>query len=363
MGLVSRAEAAFVVSGAARGVRSDGRAPSDVRRIDVRAGVMAHAAGSARVCFGDADVIVGVQLQLESVDALDSSSGGGAPAAPPSAPSRAIAFTVECAGATSRSGAAEGADVAELMQRRLTELYSALPLCVELEQLEIVPGQTWWRINVHVLLLQAPRGSAAAFDAATLAVQTALRTSQVPRVRVLPSDGDRPAEVVLLEDYERSAQENGAFEEQYGLDDAMDAEDTVRDSSASSRSHSGLTWRVIAEDAPVTASVSVLDGGSLQLVDPDETEQACSDAIVTLAMDRHGHICGMYYETSRVAIPAAGKGGQMSSAMDTGAAPALLGSSESLARCVELALVSSRQMISAVDAEVKAALLRQSDNL
>ncbi|MGV8168600.1 MAG: exosome complex protein Rrp42 [Candidatus Nanoarchaeia archaeon] len=48
-----------------RGVRSDGRKPNEVRKITVETGFISTAEGSARIKFGDAEVLAGVKMNLE----------------------------------------------------------------------------------------------------------------------------------------------------------------------------------------------------------------------------------------------------------------------------------------------------------
>ena len=49
----------------AAGVRGDGRGPMDFRRIEIVKGISNTAEGSARVRFGDTEVVVGVKLSIE----------------------------------------------------------------------------------------------------------------------------------------------------------------------------------------------------------------------------------------------------------------------------------------------------------
>ena len=42
--------------------RLDGRAPDEIRPVDVQTGIVTSAAGSARVKWGDTDVLVGVMV-------------------------------------------------------------------------------------------------------------------------------------------------------------------------------------------------------------------------------------------------------------------------------------------------------------
>lgn len=48
-----------------KGVRPDGRKPDEVRSITVQTGFISTAEGSARIKFGDAEVIAGVKMALE----------------------------------------------------------------------------------------------------------------------------------------------------------------------------------------------------------------------------------------------------------------------------------------------------------
>ena len=49
----------------ANGKRTDGRGPTDYREIQVEAGVIEKAEGSARVRFGNTEIIVGVKIGTE----------------------------------------------------------------------------------------------------------------------------------------------------------------------------------------------------------------------------------------------------------------------------------------------------------
>lgn len=48
-----------------KGIRSDGRKPLELRRIVVETGFISTAEGSARIKFGDAEVIAGVKMAIE----------------------------------------------------------------------------------------------------------------------------------------------------------------------------------------------------------------------------------------------------------------------------------------------------------
>ncbi|MGV8162654.1 MAG: exosome complex protein Rrp42 [Candidatus Nanoarchaeia archaeon] len=48
-----------------KGIRSDGRKPDEVRKITVETGFISTAEGSARIKFGDAEVLAGVKMALE----------------------------------------------------------------------------------------------------------------------------------------------------------------------------------------------------------------------------------------------------------------------------------------------------------
>uniref|UniRef100_A0A7S0ZJH7 Ribosomal RNA-processing protein 42 n=1 Tax=Timspurckia oligopyrenoides TaxID=708627 RepID=A0A7S0ZJH7_9RHOD len=272
---LSVGESAYIRSGISCGVRCDGRGIDDIRRLVISCNPMPHAMGSSRVQFGEHDILVGTQLQLEShsTSTLTHSSSLQSP----TSPSRSISFSLDFA----RSSSSFSKTSLSLLHRRLSQLYASLPSnSIQFQNLFLIPHRLWWRIHVHILILQTSPSSSSLFDTITIAVRSALQSTKVPVVSLQPTDADQlpnvilPNELVQDIDEDENEDEENAENEEY--------------------------WNVDAEGAPVHVTVCIMEKGVI-VVDPDWSEEESALAVLGVSVSMKGNrmrLCGVTQKTA-----------------------------------------------------------------
>ncbi|KAA8499787.1 Exosome complex exonuclease RRP42 [Porphyridium purpureum] len=254
---LSASEQDYYVSGIRAGVRVDGRSLLDVRDLMVETGVLPSAAGSARVHFGETDVLVGVHTVIG-----DETEGQGHRV--PRTLGEALNFQIQIPGALSRDSR-DGANVAMMLQQRLEAVFNALDeKALHFEQRILVqPNRMWWQFSIQVLVLRT-RGLASLLDASAAALRAALRSTQVPRLHLLPEDEDALPKILLDE-------------------------------------KSGMSPQLL--DAKLTPmTLTLCQVGGILIADPDAFEELCADAFIQVAMDKAGRVCGLFVSSNEHGI-------------------------------------------------------------
>lgn len=241
----------------------------DMRPVELQLGVIAQAAGSARLHLGATDVIVGVKVEV------------GPPA--PSAPDQGrLQVSVEFSPCASpeyqgKSGETSGETIAAAIEASLrpsggskgtkpgpgpgsakgagaasSTSTSSVASGLDLRQLCILAGKTVWWLSVDALVLNDDGNVLTAISAATLA---ALRDTRVPKVEVVTDGG----------------------EEEIELDDSP-----------------GAAWRLDVGAVPLVLSVSQV--GSRCVVDLTAAEERCCSSAAHVAVNAKGKVCGVSTE-------------------------------------------------------------------
>ena len=65
MGLISQSEAEYIFQGLEKGIRNDGRLPTQYRPISLETGVLQQSSGSARCQLGFTEVLVSVKVRTQ----------------------------------------------------------------------------------------------------------------------------------------------------------------------------------------------------------------------------------------------------------------------------------------------------------
>ncbi|MEM4728600.1 MAG: exosome complex protein Rrp42 [Thermoplasmata archaeon] len=147
--------------------RIDGRAPDEIRPVSVETGVVKNADGSARVKWGETDVLVGVKMEL------------GQPF--PDAPDKGVLVTnaelIPMASPYFEPGPPrpESIELARVVDRGIREAQT-----IDLSSLCITPKEKVWVAFVDIHALDF---SGNLFDAASLGALMALNTTTVPAKR------------------------------------------------------------------------------------------------------------------------------------------------------------------------------------
>ncbi|KAG2448229.1 hypothetical protein HYH02_006814 [Chlamydomonas schloesseri] len=238
-----------------------------MRPIELELGVIAQAAGSARLHIGATDVIVGVKVEVASPSPFAPTQGRlgvtveFSPCASPVYQGRfgetygeQIAAAIEASLApSSRSagaGAAAGASTSGAATTTTGGGGGGGPSWgLDLGKLCISAGKTAWALYVDALVLNDDGNVVGAVSAATLA---ALVDTRIPKVEVTT---------------------DAAGEEEIELDDSP-----------------GAAWRLDVSRVPLVVTVAQV--GSQCVVDLTAPEERCSSSALHVAVNRAGQVCG-----------------------------------------------------------------------
>ncbi|KAI9325882.1 ribosomal protein S5 domain 2-type protein [Zopfochytrium polystomum] len=288
--MLSAVERDFITEGVARNVRADGRTRVDIRKMCPRGGT---------------DVLVGVKVEVGTVDGGRSSSSGDGTVGTGSAGDedegrvdavvgggedqvrsrrRGDRGRVECHVQCS-AGAMKSLDPrqVEVMCREyadiMTRMFNGDHGGLDLKALSIVPGSTCWVVYVDALILGYGGNI---LDPLFIAANGALRNTLIPKCSVEEAGG------------------------RYEFDVADEETE------------------VLAGVENVPAVVTLHKIGSRYVVDPSYLEELCADARLTVAVNKKGNLCGLE------------KGGMGS--MNAGLLLELIGAAKSMATSFFLAM-------------------------
>jgi len=241
---ISDGEKAFIVTGAEKDVRCDGRRQNESRDVEIRCGVIAQAAGSSRVRLGGTDVIVGVKVEIGTPEADTPGIGS-------------LEFSVECSPVASPAFRGRGGEelAAELVGA-IEKSYYMGPSSVtsespiDLSSLCILSGKSCWVLYVDALILDL---DGSVIDAISMACRAALQDTKIPKVEIQQQDGD-----------------DADFE----VDD--DPEQATR-----------------LDVSRVPLSLSVALTGTAIIVDPTSAEEEAATVVMSVSTNEEGHVCGI----------------------------------------------------------------------
>ncbi|KAG2489638.1 hypothetical protein HYH03_011917 [Edaphochlamys debaryana] len=220
-----------------------------MRPVELELGVIAQAAGSARLHMGATDVIVGVKVEVGS-------PSQGAP------DQGRLQVTVEFSPCASpiyqgRFGETYGEQIAAAIEASLApggrgggSDASSSGCGIDLSKLLILRGKTCWMVFVDALVLNDDGNVVTAVSAATLA---ALRDTRIPKVEVVT---------------------DAAGEEELELDDSP-----------------GSAWRLDVGGVPLVLTASQV--GAQCVVDLTAAEERCATSGLHVAVNRAGQVCGV----------------------------------------------------------------------
>jgi exosome complex component RRP42 len=235
--LLSSSEKEYIRLGVESDIRADGRKRLDFRPFALEVDTIPQAAGSARVYLGRTDILVSIKTDITR-PALDK-------------PERGIVF---CSVDTSSGGVTGTGREQEERQRddRNADMSTALNAIIreagglDLKALSIVDGKHCWTIFVDVLILGEDGNL---MDAILLAVRSALQRTRLPGVNI--EEGGEATEIVLSDDPNQAK--------------AIDV--------------SAL---------PLSVTTNLI--GNAYVVDASIPEEACSNALLLIAVNESGDI-------------------------------------------------------------------------
>jgi exosome complex RNA-binding protein Rrp42 (RNase PH superfamily) len=244
---ISATERAYIETGVEKGVRVDGRAPHELRRLHVFSGDLPHASGAARAVVGSTDVLAVVKAELVPCSGAEAVSGSAAAAAAAVGARSAVDVTalVHTGATGGRRGADDGAELAATLQRFLNA-----PGIIDLAALVALAGAWEWRLTVDVVVSSSDGG---VLDVAAAAAVAALRTTRLPKLRAVKTEGGSELK----------------------LDDNPAAFDELP----------------FANALPVLVTIQHVRG--LKLVDTTALEETCSTGAVSVGVGPTNRICFM----------------------------------------------------------------------
>ncbi|PNH02688.1 Exosome complex component RRP43 [Tetrabaena socialis] len=237
------------------GIRPDGRPLGRTRAVTIGAGAVTSTDGSALVKIGRTTVLAGVKLEIIRPD--EAAPGAGQ-----------LALSVELAPFSSadyRPGRPTP-DVSSVTEKLSSALLGGD--AVQLAALCIAEGKAAWRAVLDVYVLDA---DGCVLDTALLACVAALRNTRVPAVRSTREGHYVPA----------------------GHGKGGDPASLV----------AGCPTAVTLDRAPLSLTCSLY--GSHVLVDPTADEERLAECSVTVVLDQHGGLQGVYKAGGRVLADAA----------------------------------------------------------
>jgi len=169
--LLSEAEVDYLKRGVALGVRDDGRAAMQLRRVEVNTSVLPHSHGSARVAHKASspcgEVIAGVKFDVQVVDEMTASSS-------------CLFVTVDCSQVVPGEKGRRQRDVeGELADALKTTLELGGGFAPDSPPMVIAPNALCWSVHLHVTVVQFGGNL---FDTLMLASYAALQNAKVPAI-------------------------------------------------------------------------------------------------------------------------------------------------------------------------------------
>ncbi|XP_044754441.1 exosome complex component RRP42 [Coccinella septempunctata] len=180
---LSDGEKTFILHGVEMNFRVDGREREDYRPMELELDVVSHAFGSARLRLANTDVLVAVKIEVDTPFPERPMEGK-------------IEFFVDCsANATPNFEGRGGEDLAIELSNCLASAYSSNE-ALDLTKLCIMKGKKCWKLYVDILLLEVGGNL---YDAVSIAVKSALWSTQVPKIKALNVDGSN-VDIQVLDD-------------------------------------------------------------------------------------------------------------------------------------------------------------------
>ena len=218
-----------IIQALAKGIRIDGRKTDDYRKIEIELYLIKTAEGSARVKFGDTEVIAGVKLALEKPYPDTPDQGNlmvGAELSPLSNPEFEIG-----------PPAAMAIEIARVIDRGIRESKA-----IDTKKLCIKSGEKAWSVMVDICPINTDGNL---IDIGAFAAMLALTTARFPAI-----------------------DENGLVDYKHKTD-----------------------TKLPLQHVPI--STTVIKIGNTLLVDPTDLEEEALDARLTINIREDGRICAL----------------------------------------------------------------------
>jgi len=240
-------------------LRCDGRTCSELRPFSLQLNLIPSANGSAQVRLADTCVLAVVKAEI------------GAPLPDDGAAGERLGRFVIAVDLTANPTGALDRRAAEAASVTLTAQVSRILVesgALRRELLCLIPGKKCWVISIDAVVLSAAGN---VLDATLIAVKAALKSTLIPAVTVVrraPADAETTATAAAGR----------------ASDDV-----TLEVSDDPAEAHALAAW-----DPRVPLTVTVSRAGATAFVDPDQSEEACVTARVSVAFNDKGKMLGTF---------------------------------------------------------------------
>ncbi|ORY95595.1 ribosomal protein S5 domain 2-type protein [Syncephalastrum racemosum] len=237
--LLSPAERDYITQGIETDCRADGRGCLDYRHFVLETGVLSQTSGSARCRLGDSDVLVGVKVEVGEIEYGQPNEGR-------------VVCNVECSPSASQQFEGRGADdINNQLTLSMDRLFNGPQSGIDVSSLCIIPGQQCWVIYIDAMVMDCGGNL---FDCIAFTTRAALFDTRIPRTEVQDM-GDGEFEFEVMDDIEDATPVPG--------------------------------WA----QSPV--AITMYKIGERYVIDPTLLEELCSQATLTVAINKDGQLCGM----------------------------------------------------------------------
>ena len=255
--MISPTESAFIFEGIEHDLRIDGRKRLDYRSVDIKLNIVPSANGSCQVTVGqDTQIMCVAKLSIgqESCDNGALNEYVAAEDGYEVTLLNSVAGRIRCHLDGMDSSHAVGnrkwedtkTEYTSMMDRMLNQQD-----VIDIKRLSIIPGKLCWIIDLDITVL---KNTGNLIDAMFIAARAALQDIRIPHLQV---------------------ENMGPDSYDYDID-----EDRTDES------------RIITEDVPTCVNLTKV-GQHHFVVDPTLKEEECSDAHLTVAVDKRGRIVGI----------------------------------------------------------------------
>ncbi|KAJ3191337.1 Exosome complex component RRP42 [Irineochytrium annulatum] len=248
--MISVVEKDYITKGVHKDIRADGRSRNDHRVVALETGIIPQSSGSCRVTVDGTDVLVGIKVEIGPIELAEEEEEEADGADTSNAQRRnrgRVVCSVECSPSSIKNVDARDVETmcneyGELMNRVFNGDHGG----IDLKALCIIPGSTCWILYIDALVLDYAGNL---LDAIFFASWGAIQNTLIPKVSLEESMGHYEFEVADAE-----------TETLAGKDD-------------------------------VPVAVTLYKIGRRHVMDPTLLEELCSDARLTVAVNRKGNVC------------------------------------------------------------------------
>ncbi|KAI9275996.1 ribosomal protein S5 domain 2-type protein [Sporodiniella umbellata] len=237
--LISPAEKSYIEEGIQHDCRADGRGRLDYRHLVLETGLLSQASGSARGRLGDSDVLVGVKVEIGTMEANGANEGR-------------VVCSVECSPSASQQFEGRGGDeYNNALTVALDRVFNGPQSGLDLASLCIIPKQTCWVIYIDAMVMDAAGNL---LDCIVMTTRAALFNARIPKTDII---------------------DLGEGEFEFEVTDDVDQAEPI------------AGWAL----SPITVTLYKI--AHRYVIDPTLLEELAAQLTLTVAVNPDGAVCGI----------------------------------------------------------------------